>query len=429
MATDTLSLAQARRIALAAQGFLDARPTGTPNVRHLRRVMDRIGLLQMDSVNVLQRAHYLPLFSRLGDYPMALLDRAAYQRPRELFEYWGHEASLLPVALQPHLRWRMARAHEHAWGRMRAIAVEQAQLVAWVLQEVRDKGPLTAAELEQDVPRRTESWGWNWTDAKAALEWLFWIGEVTTARRNGSFARVYDVPERVLPRAVLDAPTPTRPEAVRELVRIAAAALGVAAEAELRDYFRLPVEGFAQAVAELVDAGQLKPVTVEGWRPKAYLHAQARLPRRVGAATLISPFDPLVWERARTERLFGFRYRIEIYVPARQRVHGYYVLPFLLGDELVARVDLKADRRTGVLRVPGAWAEPGRVLEDVAEPLAASLRDLARWLGLDEVAAPDRGDLAAALAGALAPPRRVPSSRVPPTRAPSGAASPARATV
>jgi len=400
---DVLSIAQARRIALAAQGFLDPRPSGVPTMRHLRRVLGRVGLLQIDSINVLQRAHYLPLYSRLGPYPTALLDRAAYRAPRELFEYWGHEASLIPVRLQPSLRWRMDEAHVKAWGRMREVALHRPQVVEWVRQQVSDRGPSTAAEIELDVGERTQHWGWNWSDAKAALEWLFWTGTVTAARRNSSFARVYDLTERVLPAAVVQAPTPTPADASRELVRVAAAALGVAAEVELRDYFRLPVEAARQAVAELVETGELRPVTVQGWRQRAYLHEAARLPRWVRAAALISPFDPLVWERNRTERLFDFRYRIEIYTPAAQRVHGYYVLPFLLGDALVARVDLKADRRSGLLLVPGAWAEPGQPVGPVAEALATALRELAGWLGLDAVAPPVQGDLARAVTAALAP--------------------------
>lgn len=398
---DSLSPAQARRIALAAQGFADPAPRGAPDLRHLRRVIRRIGLLQIDSVNVLMRAHYLPLYSRLGPYSTALLDRAAYHRPRELFEYWGHEASLIPVGLQPALRWRMAAAHEHAWGGMRRIAEEQPELVRWVLDEVRTNGPLTAAEIEYDTPRVTGHWGWNWSAVKRALEWLFWCGDVAAARRNGAFAREYDLPERVLPATVLNAPTPAPADAYRTLVEVSARALGVAAEPELRDYFRLPVEAARTAVAELVDAGTLLPVAVQGWRTTAYLHHEARLPRWVRARTLVSPFDPLVWERGRAERLFGFAYRIEIYVPAPQRVYGYYVLPFLLGDRLVARVDLKADRKEGVLRVPAAWVEPGVDEAGTAGELAVELRRLAGWLGLAAVALPERGDLAAALGTAL----------------------------
>ena len=398
---DALSLSQARRIALAAQGFTDPAPTGVPNLRHLRRVVGRTGLLQMDSVNVLQRAHYLPLYSRLGPYPTELLDRAAYRRPRELFEYWGHEASLIPVALQPALRWRMAAWRTGAWGGMRRIATEQPELVRWVRDEVKVNGPLTAAEIEHDAPRRKDHWGWNWSVVKQALEYLFYAGEVTAAARNGAFARLYDLPERVLPAAVLAAPTPPDDEAFRVLVLRAARSLGVAAEFELRDYFRLPVEAARTAIADLVAAGALLPVRVEGWRQPAYLHPEAKLPRWVRGDRLISPFDPLIWERARTERLFGFFYRIEIYVPAPKRVHGYYVLPFLQGERFAARVDLKADRKAGVLLIPAAWSEPDVDPAATAAALAVELRRLAGWLGLSAVAPPERGDLAKPLAGAL----------------------------
>jgi uncharacterized protein len=397
MGTESLSPAQARRIALAAQGFADPVPAGGVDRRHLRRVLGRVGLLQIDSVNVLRRAHYLPPYSRLGPYPTGALDELAYGRKKELFEYWGHEASLLPVALHPLLRWRMAL--EHPWGVGRVVA-ERPELVAWVRAEIAKNGPLTAAELETEATHRSEQWGWNWSTTKRALEWLFWRGEVLVSRRNGAFARVYDVPERVLPATVLATPTPEPADAFRELVRISARALGVAAEPDLRDYFRLPVAGARQAVQELVDAGELTPVTVPGWRSAAYLHRDARLPRWIRAATLISPFDPVVWKRERAERLFGFSYRIEIYTPAAQRVHGYYVLPFLLGDRLVARVDLKADRPAGVLRVPAAWTEPAAPPETVPA-LASELHRLAGWLGLTDVAAPDSGDLAAALTAVL----------------------------
>ncbi|MER5703127.1 crosslink repair DNA glycosylase YcaQ family protein [Micromonospora sp. NPDC002296] len=401
VAPESLSLAQARRVALAAQGFVDPAPAGALTRRHLRRVLDRVGLIQMDSVNVLQRAHYLPLYSRLGPYPTALLDAAAYRRPRELFEYWGHEASLVPVELHPALRWRMARAHDDAWGGMRGIAREQPGLVAWVRDEVAARGPLTAAEIEHDAPRETGNWGWNWSAVKKALEFLFWAGEVAAADRTTSFARRYDLAERVLPPAVLAAATPTDAEAYRALVGISARSLGVAAEPELRDYFRLPVAGARRAIAELAEAGELTPVTVRGWRQPAWLHAGARLPRWVRGNTLVSPFDPLVWERGRAERLFGLSYRIEIYVPAPQRVYGYYVLPFLQGERFTARVDLKADRRARVLLVPAAWAEPGVDPGETAIALAAELYRLAGWLGLDAVAPPAAGDLAVPLAAAL----------------------------
>jgi uncharacterized protein len=399
---DSLSAAQARRIVLAAQGFVDPAPGGATDLRHLRRVLRRLHLIQMDSVNVLQRAHFMPLYSRLGPYPAALLERAAYRPPRELFEFWGHEASLIRVDLQPLFRWRMARAREFAWGSMIRIVDEQPDLVAWVLDEVRERGPLTAAEIEHDAPRRTDHWGWNWSVVKQALEWLFYTGQVTAADRTTSFARRYDLPERVLPRAVLDAPTPAFEDAIRTLVELSARALGVAAEGDLRDYFRLPVAGFKQAVTELAEAGVLLPVTVQGWKRSAWLHAEARLPRRVRAATLVSPFDPLIWERARTERLFDMSYRIEIYVPAAQRLYGYYVLPFLHGDRLAARVDLKADRKAGVLQIPAAWLEPAADADETATALAAELRRLAGWLGLEAVAKPERGDFAGPLSAALA---------------------------
>jgi uncharacterized protein YcaQ len=402
MALEQLSVAQARRVALAAQGFTDPRPGGATDMRHLRRVLRRLHLIQMDSVNVLQRAHFMPLYSRLGPYPVDLLDRAAYQKPRELFEFWGHEASLITTDLQPLFRWRMAKAADYAWGNMTRIVREQPDLVAGVLDEVRRRGPITAAEIEHDAPRRKDNWGWNWSVVKQAMEWLFFSGQVTAAERTTSFARRYDLPERVLPAAVLAAPTPAYPDAIRALVELSARALGVAAEPDLRDYFRLPVEGFKTAVAELVEDRVLTPVTVPGWKQPTYLHHEAKLPRWVRASTLISPFDPLIWFRARTERLFDLNYRIEIYVPAPQRLYGYYVLPFLLGDRFAARVDLKADRKAGVLRIPSAWLEPSADQDETAVALAAELRRLAGWLGLTAVEPPQRGDFAGPLTAALA---------------------------
>jgi uncharacterized protein len=395
---DSLSAAQARRVALAAQGFADPAPAGAPTGWAVRRLFDRVGLVQIDSVNVRQRAHYLPLFSRAGPYDTELLDRAAHYAPRRLFEYWGHEASLLPVGLQPHLRWRMARAADDAWGGMRRIQRDRPELVADVLAEVRARGPVAASEvLAHERPARTGPW-WDWSDVKRAFEWLFWSGQLTSARRRG-FERLYDLPERGLPAAVVRAPTPAVEDAQRELVRVAARALGVAAERDLRDYFRLDVADARARVAELVEGGELLEVEVEGWAGPAYLQPGARLPRRVAARALIGPFDSLIWERARTERLFGFRFRLEIYVPAPKRVHGYYVLPFLLGDRLVARVDLKAGRQDRVLRVQAAHAEPDAPSETAAE-LYAQLAAMACWLGLERVAVIRRGDLAAALAAA-----------------------------
>jgi uncharacterized protein YcaQ len=403
---ERLSNAQARRVALAAQGFGEARPANVPNRRDLRRVLRHTGLLQIDSVNVLARAHYLPLFSRLGRYPNELLERAAYRstarHPRELFEYWGHEASLLPIATQPLFRWRMADASVDAWGGMRRIAEENPGFLKRILEDVRDKGPISAGELAAqhsgERPKRKGPW-WDWDEAKAGLEFLFWSGEVTTASRRG-FERLYDLPERVIPAAILEQPTPSREEAQRELLRMSAASLGVAGAKELRDYYRLPAADAKTRIAELIDSGDLLPVKVEGWSTPAYVHPNVTVPRRIGAAALLAPFDPLVWERDRAERLFGFRYRIEIYVPADKRVHGYYVLPFLMDEHLAARVDLKSDRQAGVLRVQAAYLEDHGP-EGVPERLATELRDMAHWLGLADVVVHDRGDLAPALKAVL----------------------------
>jgi uncharacterized protein len=390
---ERLSAAEARRVALAAQGFSDGRPA-QPDGRALTRVLKQVGLLQIDSVNVLARGHYLTLFGRLGPYPLELVDNAAWYAPRRLFEYWGHEASLLPVTTQPLLRWRMQRAHDDAWGSMRRVAQERPELVERVLAEVAERGPIAASEVEEEGPRRGEPW-WSWSDSKRAFEFLFWSGQITSARRR-RFERLYDLPERVLPRGVVAEPTPAPEDAQRELVRIAARSLGVAAERDLRDYFRLPLAETRARVAELVEAGELLPVAVEGWSTPAYLWHGTSVPRQVDGRALIGPFDSLIWERSRVERLFGFRYRIEIYVPAAKRVHGYYVLPFLMGDRLVGRVDLKADRAAGELRVRAAHGEPDAPKE-IAAALMEELREMAGWLGLEGVKVENSGDLAAAL--------------------------------
>jgi uncharacterized protein YcaQ len=390
---ERLSAAEARRVALAAQGFSDGRPA-QPDGRALRRVLKQVGLLQIDSVNVLARGHYLTLFGRLGPYPVELVDNAAWFAPRRLFEYWGHEASLLPVDTHPLLRWRMQRAHDDAWGGMKRVATERPELVERVLDEVAERGPIAASEVEEEGPRRSEPW-WNWSEAKRAFEFLFWSGLITSARRR-NFERLYDLPERVLPRKIVSAPTPAPEDAQRELVRIGARSLGIAAERDLRDYFRLPLAETRERVAELVEAGELMPVEVEGWSTLAYLWHETRIPRKVHGRALIGPFDSLIWERSRVERLFGFHYRIEIYVPAAKRVHGYYVLPFLLGDRLVGRVDLKADRAAGELRVRAAHGEPDAPKETAAA-LSKELRAMAGWLGLEGVKIEPSGNLAAAL--------------------------------
>ncbi|WP_188985829.1 winged helix-turn-helix domain-containing protein [Saccharopolyspora thermophila] len=398
----TMSRDTARRLALAAQGFADPPPRGEVTRRHLQRVLSRTKLLQLDSVNVAVRAHYMPLFSRLGAYSPDLVDTAAWshraRQPRLLVEYWAHEASLIPVEDWPLLRWRM-REYGGAWRRRSRELLERVpQLVDDVLAAVKELGPIGAGALERELgggERRGSGPWWNRSDTKRVCELLFAMGQLTTATRR-SFERLYDLPERVLPAHVL-AHEPEDEDAIRALVERSAQALGVATEPDLRDYYRLSPARSRQAVAELVEDGVLEPVTVHGWRQPAYRHVGARVPRKITGRALLCPFDPLIWERSRTERLFDFRYRIEIYVPEPKRQYGYYVFPFLLDGDLVARVDLKADRAAGVLRVPGAFLEPGRDAADVLPELAGALHDMAGWLGLDGVAVGERGDLATAL--------------------------------
>ena len=398
---ERLPASLARRIALAAQGFADPRPAGAVDTRQLRRVTSRLAVVQIDSVNVLSRSHYLPAFSRLGAYPRAALDGLAYRR-RELFEYWAHEASYLPVRLQPFLRWRMAAAEQHAWGSMVRIQRERPGYVAEIEARVREGGPLKASDLLEPKPDRPGTM-WNWHAGKVALEWLFYTGVLTARSRTAGFERVYDLTERVVPAEVLAVPTPAPEAAFRELVRTASRALGVATERDLRDYFRLKPEPARQAIAELAEAGELLPVEVDGWGAPAWLDPEARRPRWIRARALLSPFDSLVWERPRVERIWGFRYRIEIYTPADKRVHGYYVLPFLLGDRLVGRVDLKADRKAGVLRVQAAHTEDDVDRGLVATELAGELAAMADWMELDAVSVTDRGDLARDLQTVLGP--------------------------
>ncbi len=400
--SNTLSLREARRIALCAQGFGQPRGLEPSSKRDLHRLVQRLGVLQIDSVNIIARAHTLPGFSRLGHYTTADLDALAYDgRKRKLFEYWGHEASYLPVEMQPLFRWRMARAAAGigTYGGLARFGREKADFIAKVLAEVAVCGPIAASELS--FKHKGEGGWWGWSDGKSALEWLFWAGEITTATRRGAFERIYDLTERVLPKAVLAMPTPSVADAQRDLMRISAAAHGVGAEPCLRDYFRLdPAESKAR-VAELVEAGELVPVSVKGWDKPAYLWHRARIPRRIEAQALLAPFDPLIWQRERTEALFGARIRLEIYTPAEKRMHGYYVLPFVLDERVVARVDLKADRQAGILRVLASHGEPDSDGGRTLEPLAAELRLMARWLGLERITIASRGDLAAGLAGMM----------------------------
>lgn len=390
----SLSAREARALAISAQGF-GARPERVTSAA-LRAMIGRLGVLQIDSVNVLRRSHYLPLWSRLGAYDTATLDKMSADGPRSLFEYWGHEASLLPVAMQPLFRWRMARAKDDAWRRVREVRSKKA-LVARVLAAVRDRGPIRCGDIESTQARKSGWWEWN--DVKVAIEWLFWSGQVTSAARRG-FERLYDLPERVLPEAVLATPTPREPDAIRALVAQAAAAMGVGTMSDLRDYFRLPNAQARTAIAQLVEEGTLIPTEIEGWKP-AFRHRAARaLPIDPDRAALLSPFDSLVWFRERTERMFGMRFRIELYTPAPKRRYGYYVLPLLMGDCLVARVDLKSDREAKILRVQAAHAEPGAP-RSMPGALARELRAMAGWLGLDEVEVVNKGDLATRLSSAL----------------------------
>lgn len=388
--TYDVSAAEARRIALAAQGFADRPPAGAVDARLIRRVLGRIGLLQVDSVNVLVRTQYLPLYSRLGPYPATLLDTLTYQK-RELFEYWGHEASLLPVACHQLLRWRMERAARgQTWDGLARIARERPDLVERVYQLVVERGPISAGGADEPETRGGPWWGW--TDAKRAFEWLFRSGRLAIGHRR-SFERFYDLPERVIPAAILNAPTPSEEDAHRELLRISARAHGVGTAADLADYFRLRTTDARARLAELVESNELRSVRVEGWPAEAYLDPSAAVPRRVRARALLSPFDSLVWERARTERLFNFYLRLEIYTPAPRRVFGYYVLPFLLNEELVGRVDVKADRKNRALLVHGAFAEAGQDAGRVAAELGPELQRLAGWLGLERVIVGERGEL------------------------------------
>ncbi len=385
----------ARRIALGAQGFAAPRPSGRIDVRHFRRVMRTVGVLQLDSVNVLERSHYLLPFSRLGGYDRAALD-AYTSHSGELFEYWGHMASLLPVGDYPLFRWRMASMEP--WKRVRALEAEHPGYIDEVEEEVRRRGPLTVSDFA-DGGKRTGPW-WGYGRGKIALEWLFATGRIT-ARRGRQFTRVYDLTDRVLPREVRAGPAPDGETAQRELLVRAARHLGIATAADLADYYRLHVPTARRLVTELAGDGDLVPVRVDGWRDPAYLHPATVRARTSRGTALLSPFDSLIWDRARTERLFGFRYRIEIYVPRTERVFGYYVLPFLLDGGLVGRVDLKAHRSDGVLEVRAAHHEPGVEPGRVAEGMRAEIGRVASWLGLERVKVGRAGNLIRALRDAF----------------------------
>ena len=405
LSVSQVSASQARRLALGAQGFGKPRPA-VPTTRNLKATADRLHLIQIDSVSVLVRSHYLPLFSRLGPYDRAAFDKLAWpvRGEHHFFETWAHEASLMPVTYEPLLRWRKERArnHEGIWGGPSRVAKEQPGLVAGLLERVRQEGPLAASEVT--APReRTPGAMWDWSQEKRALEWLFVTGQIHVATRRSSFERLYDVPERVLPAKILNAPTPPAAEAKAQLLLHAADALGVATVGDLADYFRMSVPTARPVVHELSAAGELVEVAVQGWKQAGYVRRGVVIPRRIEARALLTPFDPVVWERSRASRLYGFDYRIEIYTPAVKRIYGYYVLPFLLGDTLVARVDLKADRSRGVptLHVKGAFGEVGIDPSFVAQELALELVELARWLGLADIEVDEHGDLAAGVRHAL----------------------------
>ncbi|KAF0865509.1 winged helix-turn-helix domain-containing protein [Pseudomonas sp. LD120] len=382
----SFSLKQARRLALAAQGFGGRQPSAPIKAARLSQQIERLGLLQIDSVNALVRAHYLPLFSRLGGYPQQLLDQAAWSqgRQRTLFEYWGHEASLLPMSMYPLMRWRMQRARQGQgiYAQLARFGQEQQATLRRVLAAVEQQGALAASSLST----REEPAGpwWDWSAEKYALEWLFAAGEVTVSGRRG-FERLYDLPERVIPAAILQQPLLEQAQAQRRLLLQAATALGVATQKDLRDYFRLDPGDSRARLAELLESGELLACEVHGWKQRAYCLPQARVPRKVEASALLSPFDSLIWERSRTERLFDFRYRLEIYTPQHKRVYGYYVLPFLHNERIVARVDLRAERALGRLAVHAVHEEEPGLDEEGIRALVVQLRQMANWLGLEQV--------------------------------------------
>ncbi|MDY7102289.1 MAG: crosslink repair DNA glycosylase YcaQ family protein [Actinomycetota bacterium] len=383
---------RAKRLALAAQGFADRRPTGRVDRRHLRRVLDRMGLIQIDSVNVLVRSQELPLFARLGPHPRTLIDDAVADG--ELFEYWVHEASLVPSAHHHLHRWRMTDTYR--WPGFRRRVEQLDGYIEEVYERVAAEGPLTAGDLKARVgPKGT--W-WDLDDGKIALEALFFQGRVAARRRPRDFARLYDLPERMIPAEALARPTLPEHEARKELLVLAAHHHGVGTLTDLADYHRMTPTKCRAALAELVEEERLVPLRVRGWDREAYAHPDATRTRRIDTRALLSPFDPVVWFRDRALRLFDFHYRIEIYTPAAKRQYGYYVLPFLLGEDLVGRVDLKADRSAGSLLVQAAWAEPGVDHHEVAGELLEELRLMADWLELDEVVVTGRGDLAPTLA-------------------------------
>jgi hypothetical protein len=390
-----ITIAQARRYALAAQGFTEPRPTGRVDVRHFRRLLDRVLVIQLDSVNVFSRAHYMPFFSRLGGYDRAGLDRWLW-RSGEMFEYWGHMASVLPVADHRLFRWRMERGY--IWTPAEKVLATRPGYLDAILEEVRERGPLQTSDLEDPGIKDPNGSMWNWSDGKIALEMLFVQGRVAAADRR-NFVRMYDVAERVIASAHLQAPVVSQEEAQSILLERSARAMGVGTAADVADYYRIRMPEARPLLKQLVAEGRLIEVEVQGWDQPALLHPDATLPRSVQGRALLSPFDNLIWFRDRVHRLWDFFYRIEIYVPEPKRIHGYYVLPFLLDGDLVARVDLKTDRKAAALLVRGAFAEPGADLVRVGRELREELESVATWLKLGRVEVARNGDLADFIAG------------------------------
>jgi uncharacterized protein YcaQ len=380
----SLSLPEARRLVITAQGFRTSGAAAKP--AGVKALTERLGVLQIDSVNALVRSHYLPLFSRLGNYPMDWLDQQAWGsgQQRNLFEYWGHEASLLPMSLHPLLRWRMRRAAagQGIYRQLAEFGHQQQPLIRQVLQTVREHGALGAGSLGKRA-QKAGPW-WDWSAEKQALEWLFAAGEVTVASRRG-FERLYDLPDRVLPGAILNQPEPDELAAQRQLLLHAARAMGLATEQDLRDYFRMDTTDTRLRLGELAETGELQQVQVEGWRHTAWCPGELKVPRGLKPTALLSPFDSLIWARERTERLFGFRYRLELYTPAAKRVYGYYVLPFLYAGQLVGRVDLRAERAHGRLAVHAVHEEALGMSTEALVALGRQLRTLADWLGLERI--------------------------------------------
>jgi uncharacterized protein len=389
-----ISAAEARRIALAAQGFGRPRPHARITNRHFERVLDHVGLVQIDSVNVLARAHYMPFFSRLGPYDRDALDRFTWGKGR-LFEFWGHEASFIPVERYPLFRHRMEAGRR--WSSGERFMETRSDHARQLIEVIRETGPVVVGDVNEGG---SQAGWWEWSDAKRVLESLYTHGHLMVGNRR-NFTRLYDLPERVLPAEVLDAPVPEPEEAQRELLRLSVAHHGIGTVRDLADYYRIKIGPARARLQDLLDAGEVEQVAVEGWREPAYLAPGTKIPRRIEARALLSPFDPVVWERARGERLFDFHYRIEIYTPEPKRQFGYYVLPFLLGDRIVGRTDLKADRASGTLLVQAAHIEEGHHPGEVAEALAAELHEMANWLGMERIVVRPRGALSKHLRAAV----------------------------